>query len=245
MNITWTSQKGLHRRSNSDAAAVGYSQEYLVIVVVDAAEKSINGRLIAGTNDKRKRLAQYWADSCMCELVVTNNYKKEEALVNCLHEKQKGLREHYLHDIASYGVFVLNTKSGEFDWWFTGDCRLGIQTDRSDIKWLSTPHRLENSPLLSNEGAQALENEQDQLTARHTLSKSLNARRFYRPEKVSSLLASGQSIVIATDGYWCEHLIGSTSFDSLEDDASLLTIKPGKRVLKLKTDTPNLLAKYR
>jgi len=253
MNITWTSRQGRVRRANSDAVAIGYKGQYLVAVVVDAAEKQRNGRLLVGINDKGKRLAQYWADSCLCELIATSAFQDEEKLLNCLHEKQKHLRVHYLHDIAVYGVLILDTNTREFDWWFSGDCRLGLKDDadgaesekNSQVNWLSQPHRLENSPLFNTQDKTPAKAEEHQQIARHTLSQSLNARRFIRPEKISSQLSAMQSIVIATDGYWCEHLTLGIAIDSLEDDASVLSIKPGKRQLSLTTDTSNLLVMYR
>ena len=74
MNITWTSRQGRERRSNRDAAAIGYAGSYLVAVVVDAAERVVDGLLITSTNNKGKRLAQYWADSCLCGLIETGAY---------------------------------------------------------------------------------------------------------------------------------------------------------------------------
>ncbi|EPJ48522.1 MAG: hypothetical protein OFPII_05800 [Osedax symbiont Rs1] len=255
MNITWTSRQGQSRRANSDAVAIGYKGQYLVAVVVDAAEKQTKSRLIVGTNEKGQRLAQYWADSCLCELISTSAYLDEANLVSFLHEKQKHLRVHYLHDIAAYGVLVLDTNTTKFDWWFSGDCRLGLKFDKGEtegkgedncqVDWLSTPHRLENSPLFNTQDKTPAKAEEYQQIAKHTLSQSLNARRFMRPEKISSQLLAKQSIVIATDGYWCEHLAQGVAIDSLEDDASLLTIRTGKRQLSLTTDTSNLLVMYR
>lgn len=245
MNITWTSRQGQNRQTNKDAVALGYCQQYLVIVLADAAETTAKVRPMAGMSNPRKPLAQYWADSCMGEIVTQAACNSEETLIELLHNNQKSLRQHYLHEIASYGVLVLDANLQSFTWWFTGDCRLGIQPDQNQITWLGQPHRLENSPLWHRQTALAADDPEIRQAAKHQLTQSLNARRFVRPEKISAQLSPNESIVIATDGYWCEHVFNGVAFTSLEDDASVLTIKPGKRVLNLETDTPNLLVMYR
>lgn len=245
MDITWNSRQGRCRKTNSDAVAIAYSEQYLIVIIVDAAEKNIDRRLVGGRSHKGKRLAQYWADSCLADLISTAAYQDEGTLISLLHTKQKLLREHYLHDVAAYGALVINTHTTKFNWWFTGDCRLGLKPDGGEINWLGTPHRLENSPLIKVGNTSAIKTKANALAAKHILSQSLNARRFARPERLSSKIPAMQSIVIATDGYWCKHLLTATAIKNLEDDASLLTIKPGPQRLKLETDTPNLFVMYR
>lgn len=264
MRISWSSRKGQQRHYNSDAVALGYTGPYLVVVIVDAAERAVEGRLRVGINSQGKRLATYWADSCLAAMLKAHREADqelgtvlitEEPLLALLSQQQKALRLDYLHDIASYGVLILNTETGAMRWWYTGDCRIGLRNQGGVIEWLNVPHRLENSPLLqawqATESAALVMNEQE--AAKHTLTQSLNARRFTRPTLVNAQLpvkamAVGSTpdaaIVLATDGYWCEHLRHGTATAELEDDASVLTLTPGKRSLTLQIDTPNLLITY-
>ncbi|MFT5521410.1 MAG: hypothetical protein ACI9IA_002011 [Enterobacterales bacterium] len=228
MIITWESRKGRDRIANRDAVAIGYSGKYLIVVEIDVAEKVQSGNLIEGIDDNGKRLSEYWAHSCLLEIISTSSYENEKMLFYFLHEKQKRLKRNYLHDIASYGVLVMDTTTLRFNWWFTGDCRLGIQKDQQKIEWLNNPHRLENSPLL---------NVPDFFSP--TLTQCLKARRFFRPERITSEMPSNGSLKIATDGYWNEHIEKGVVFENLEDDASLLTIELGNKKIIQKTDALN------
>ena len=64
MKITWSSRKGMARKLNSDAAALAYVGDYLIAVVVDAAEKPCGNRWLFGMSPEGKRLAAWWADHC-------------------------------------------------------------------------------------------------------------------------------------------------------------------------------------
>lgn len=262
MKIAWTSRKGQQRHYNSDAVALGYAGPYLVAVIVDAAERAVEGRLRVGINSQGKRLATYWADSCVAAMRKAHReagqgtvLTTEEPLLTLLLQQQRALKADYLHDIASYGVLILNTETGDMRWWYTGDCRIGLRDQNGAIEWLNTPHRLESSTLLQAwQGAEAaVLTATEQQAARHTLTQSLNARRFTRPTLVTAQLpvnavteasTPDAAIVLATDGYWCEHLRHGTAMAELDDDASVLTLTPGKRSLSLQTDTPNLLITY-
>jgi len=213
MQITWESQQGSQRQANRDAAAVGISGEYLVAVVADAAERFAGKRRLNGANKAAQGLAQYWANSIVSEIVSNGAYNNEASLLTLLNNKHQRLKEHYLHDLASYGLLILNTETNEFQWWFTGDCCLGLSIDGNTIEWLGTLNRLENFPLLGKKAPSNL------------LTECLKARRYSRPTCIRGKLSAGQSLVIATDGYWCEHLRSGTPLLSLEDDASWLTIK--------------------
>ncbi|WP_299773942.1 hypothetical protein [uncultured Pseudoteredinibacter sp.] len=243
MNITWTSKQGSKRKLNSDAVAIAYVEQYLIAIIVDAAEREFDGRLLIGINDKGKRLAQHWADSCLCDIVSHVAYTDENVLIDILRSAQSQLRKHYLHDIASYGLLILNRDSYQFDWWFTGDCRVGTYQDQCEINWLNTPHRLVNQTFINGQNSHKTEGNasvQNQL-----LTRSLNAKRFSAPEKVSSCLDSTQGLVLATDGYWCEHLFQGGNLDDLEDDASRLMMSQGNMILKNEADTPNLFVCYK
>ena len=254
MKIAWTSRKGQQRHYNSDAVALGYTGPYLVAVIVDAAERAVAGRLRVGINSQGKRLATYWADSCLAAMRKAHRADRgpdtvlttEEPLLTLLSQQQKALKADYLHDIASYGVLILNTTTGELRWWYSGDCRIGLRDQSGAIEWLNTPHRLESSPLLQAwQGTEAaVLTVAEQEAANHTLTQSLNARRFTRPTLITAQWPVDTAIALATDGYWCEHLRHGTAMDELEDDASVLTLTPGKRSLILQTDTPNLLITY-
>ncbi len=245
MKISWKSRKGQARRLNNDAAALAYIDDYLVAVVVDAAEKSQGERLVFGVNPQGKRLAAYWADTCVQTLSAAPEIlATEHGVTRLLAGMQKCLRQYYLFDIASYGVLILHRFSGVADWYYTGDCRLGIDAVSDGLQWQGTPHRIDHF-IRANTNRSASSSAFQQV-ARHTLTRSLNAKRFSQPELMKVRMdqenADSPKLLIATDGHWCECLSRTLP---AEDDASLLTIAYGPQDLKLDTDAPNLFVIYR
>lgn len=111
--------------------------------------------------------------------------------------------------------------SGHFQLLYVGDCQAGIQSNDS-IKWLFTPHRV--NPYL--------------------ITRSLNAKRFLRPEIIEATLKPDAGLLLCSDGYWCEHAEQDIPLAALEDDASLLTITHGKQKLRIQTDAPNVFVTY-
>jgi len=242
MKISWKSRKGQARRLNNDAAALAYIDDYLVAVVVDAAEKSQGKRLVFGLNLQGKRLASYWADTCVQTLSAAPEILgTEHGITRLLAGMQKCLRQYYLFDIASYGVLILHRFSGVADWYYTGDCRLGVESVSDGLQWQGSPHRVDHGIRANtNRGASSSALQQ---AARHTLTRSLNAKRFSQPELIKTRMdKDSQKLLIATDGHWCER--HSRTLPSV-DDASLLMIAYGPKGLKLDTDTPNIFITYR
>lgn len=249
MKITWSSRRGKARKLNSDAAALVYAGDYLIAVVVDAAEKTYANRLLYGVSPEGKRLAVWWADNCAQVLAnVPELLVSEREVVELLVTLQKKLRPFFLHDIASYGVLILHCRSGDADWYYTGDCRLGIESASDGLEWLGTPHRadafFEVNLDTSLEQCDELKQE-----ARHTLTRTLNAKRFSPPDVIKVRLDQNATesirFLVATDGHWCESPDSHPGSDSIVDDASLLTITHGQRMLTLHTDAPNLFITYR
>ena len=251
MDVKWTSRCGNERSQNNDAIALGYKGGFLIAVLVDAAESRVTRRVTSSTPGQKKRLAVFWADSCLKRILQLEGSYSDEAIINMLSDQQKQLRSLYLHDIASYGILILNLETGDVQWLYTGDCRIGLVTYSGEVQWLNRPHRLNEFPLLipQGQGGQDI-NPSARDISEHTLTQCLNARRFTRPDLVTSKIdikdpeLAAASIVIGTDGYWSEHLQEGVEMSKLVDDASYLTIKCGRSALKMQSDSPNLFVIY-
>jgi hypothetical protein len=249
MKITWNSRKGMARKVNSDAAALAYVGDYLIAVVVDAAEKTCGNRLLFGVSSEGKRLAAWWADNCAQTLAnAPELLVSEHEIVRQLAVLQKKLRPYFLHDIASYGVLVLHRRSGAADWYYTGDCRLGIESASGGLEWLGTPHRVDAFLGVNIDASQGKRDELKQ-AARHTLTRTLNVKRFSTPEAIKARFDQDATesirLLVATDGHWCEDPERHIGSAVVSDDASLLTITYGQKMLTLHTDAPNLFITYR
>lgn len=226
MKVEWSSQKGRLRKSNRDAVAIAYKGDFLVVVIADAAEK-----LTCDAGFEGKGLACYWAENCIKAILnVPEALTNVQCLINLLREQHKFLKHHYLHDIASYGILVLNTAAFTGNWYFVGDCLLGSINRQGQAQWLHKPHRV--SECIHLEHSKGRNN---------ILTKSLKARRFALPDILClSSVKTSTALLLATDGYWCELLQQNAEIELLEDDCSVLKIERGPRQLLSKTDAPNL-----
>lgn len=212
MNITWHSHQGQQRRSNNDAAAIGYVQHCLLAIVVDAAEKSHRGQAFA----------RHWANTIIQKAANSEAYTSPELLIALMHQEQKQLRHQYLHDIASYCLLRMELDSGDFQLLNIGDCQAGIQHN-GIVNWLVEPHQVNQ----------------------HLLTRSLNAKRFLRPDIIESTLNANDQLLLCSDGYWYEHLQEGIPEKQLADDASVLNISHGLQHLDMITDANNLFESYR
>jgi hypothetical protein len=212
MNITWRSQRGSQRRANCDAVTIEYTPNYLLVMFVDAAEKS----------PRSQEFSQHWASNIIHQAANLGDHNSPERLMDIMHQQQKQLRHQYLHEITSYCMLSLELKSGCFNLISSGDCQAGVQGS-GPIEWLTTPHRANQN----------------------LLTRSLNSKRFLRPDIIESTLDPGASLILCSDGYWSEHLQKQTPFRQLTDDASVLTLAHGKSNLSTTSDTDNLVVNYR
>tara|TARA_R110000824_G_scaffold207846_1_gene393416 strand:+ start:40104 stop:40802 length:699 start_codon:yes stop_codon:yes gene_type:complete len=225
MQASWFSRQGCKRERNSDAAAVIQFEHTILAVLVDGAEKGPNGA----------ELARHWANVAAQALLQTPNGASSE-MMRRLKEEQQRLRHTFLHDIASYCMIALDLETLEVQLWHCGDCLVGVQRGE-EIRWLTTPHSLVMQPGLS-----PLAGNDEYLARQQRLTRCLNARRFSAPDHRMLTLQPGETLLLATDGYWQEHLEAGTSLMKLCDDASLLSLPIKEKVhfhINQNSDTDN------
>jgi serine/threonine protein phosphatase PrpC len=224
MNITWQSHQGQQRRSNNDGVAIGYVEKCIQQTALASEQRYLLAMVVDAAEKSRRGqvFAQHWANTIIHKATNTPAYTSPELLMELMQQQQKRLRQQYLHDIASYCLLRLELNSGSFQLLNVGDCQAGIQCG-SNIDWLVTPHQINQ----------------------HYLTRSLNAKRFLRPDSIESTLAPNDRLLLCTDGYWHEHLQQKVPAKQLADDASVLTISHGQQCLKMNTDTYNLFVSYR
>lgn len=207
MHACWFSQQGHERVRNSDAAAVGQIDQYLLAVLVDGAEKGPRGA----------ELARHWADTAL--QVLAEAAALPATMVNArLKQEQTKLRCGFLRDIASYCMVSVDLDTLVTQIWHCGDCRVGLRHP-TEARWLTTPHILANQPGLPFTRLPV-----EQQRRQQGLTRSLNAKRFCPPEQQTCSLQQGQALLLSSDGYWQEPLETNTLQYRRRDDASLLTL---------------------
>lgn len=229
MQSSWFSRQGGERIRNSDAATVIQREHTMLAVLVDGAEKGSNGA----------ELARHWANVSAQALSQTPNDASSE-MMRRLREKQKRLRHTFLNEIASYCMVALDLETRKIQLWHCGDCLVGVQHEEK-IRWLTAPHSLAMQPGLSPVGSN-----DEHLARQQRLTRCLNARRFSAPDHCMTTLQPSQTLVLATDGYWQEHLVAGIPLEQLCDDASLLSLPveakyPGRIIQNSDADNLNAL----
>ena len=205
MHLTWKSCQGWQRRTNNDAMAYARKQDVLLCMLVDAAEKS------SGSSS----FARHWAETVIRALSSEPCIGPDAVVLEAIKNEHQHLREHFLHEVASYTLLTLDANSGAARAFYVGDCLIGHGTDTGP-EWWYQPDTLDIAYSGNGE-----EN-------RHILTRSLKARRHTTPQLVTRNVASGDTLILATDGYWAECLSEGGTFGASQDDASCLTLKVGE-----------------
>lgn len=198
----WYSTQGATCSENRDACGIFESETYTFSIVMDAAPRGERG-------------VQF--NACWIAQVLDRmspDLPSIASVLSALHEAQQHLRaERYFAEKASYIAFLLPRDAQEAYAFCCGDCTLGLRSQDGSIEWLTRPHTLINA--LEELGMKV------DASKRHTVTRTLNARRFDEPEvQVISANASG-SWVLATDGYRYRETDGA---NNPKDDCSFLLI---------------------
>ncbi|CNI59452.1 hypothetical protein [Yersinia ruckeri] len=237
MLITWVSRKGLKKLKNNDAVALYENDEIFIAIAVDAAEKN--------NISHESGLAKYWANTviaeCKLRIDSTSMLKIDiNEIVAILREKQKNLRHSYLHETASYAVVFWDKELQVVTTLHCGDCLFGKQKNALSIRWLIKPHNTYQQHLqLLAADCQC----NSHAYSRFTLTRHLNAKRFYTPELNEFPIIDIEKLVLSTDGYWAEHIDECVIWEELEDDASVLMINfSEEKTLDIQSDCENFSA---
>lgn len=221
MQIGWTSHKGKERLSNNDAAALGRKGNYVLAMIVDAAERGDG-----------QGLARHWSRTVI-ELALGESQQLSLAgLAGIMRAEQRRLRQNHLHAIASYCCVLIDLSQQLLHVANVGDCLTGVQLPGASINWLNRPQNLHNQAIWPEDARQIEE-------SRHLLTRSLNAKRFHAPHCLTTNLPRNARLLLCTDGYWHEHLQSDSDLQSSKDDASVLSLENGEPTIELRSDCDN------
>ncbi|WP_454753815.1 hypothetical protein [Cupriavidus necator] len=201
----WTSKKGPSRAENRDAGGLLQNNQMTLAVVVDASERGPHGAMFG----------RLWIKNLFIratDFVEPN----ATALVQAMEHAHAMLRSAYPSEVAAYSALLLRHDLGTGWALGCGDCRVGKADSADSIDWLTPVHTVANmtgAPFTAEHAG---------MPERHTLTRSLKAKRFVSPDVTVVDLSSNQQWVLSTDGYWIEHLMTGTPRDELSDDASCL-----------------------
>ncbi|MEJ4046703.1 hypothetical protein [Erwinia sp. SLM-02] len=115
--------------------------------------------------------------------------------INMTHEK---IKRRFICAKGSFLLLFIDKKTDVQHCFYLGDCRVGQVMDGA-ITWHTQPHSL---PLALG----ALDEQQLCLhSQRHVVFRQLTARRLEKPDYLQLSLNLSLPVVLATDGFWCNH----------------------------------------
>lgn len=231
MRVQWISRQGRRRRSNNDAAAVGFHDGIVIAVLVDAAESR---------HGNGPGLARYWAQQLVTRITAEGQSDHED-LRALLREEQQALRHRYLREKASYCLVRWDRTHNEILALHTGDCQLAIHPVGDDRRPCTGLLSLQN--LQSQYAAMGRDPGQVPTENQHLLTASPNARRFSEPGCYRAVLGENDAIALSTDGYPRHPESGAP--EPGDDDSSLLTVSPGVLLVEQDSDCDNLLVVHK
>lgn len=201
----WYSRQGTTCAENRDACGIFQSAAYTFSVVVDASPRGERG-------------IQF--NTCWITAVLDRmspELPSVASVLAALHEGQKHLRtERFFAEKASYAAFLLPREAKDAYAFCCGDCTLGARFPDGNIEWLTRTHTL--ATALEEQGINA------DASKRHIVTRTLNAKRFQKPEVHVVPATAFGSWILATDGYRYPE---SDDTGHPKDDCSALLIGSG------------------
>lgn len=224
IEIAWRSEQGNLTSDNRDYCGIGLRDESFLAIVLDGSTSKANSGGFA------QAIAQGLIDWFVSSKTVT-----VETVTNRLLEIHDNLSASYRKASASFAIALVENE-GTIWLLHAGDCLAGTNKDLTGTAWQVLPHTLVNvtGGLTVAEIAGT--------PVRHLLTRSFRSWEFMVPDISELCLKKGQTLVLATDGFWAEltheeqeqFLAGKTisaAGHRYEDDCSALILRhvAGKR----------------
>jgi serine/threonine protein phosphatase PrpC len=209
LNVTWTSRRGRAREDNRDAGGLLHSGPITFAVILDASNRGPKGA----------EFGRQWIKHVL-DAVAAVAGTDPTIVLSAMRDAHSLLRSSYPCEVASYSALLLRHDLHKAWAIACGDCRIGSKREPDGtIEWLTPVH------TLANKTGEPFTTEHALSPERHTLTRSLNARRFACPDIIELDINAIQCWLLATDGYWIEHLIAKVAQEKLNDDASCLQLR--------------------
>ena len=219
MRCEWFSRRGQERAENRDVGGICRGEHFTLALIVDASCRGPRGAAFA----------RDWAHGVLSRAVAQTRLGPDE-LVTVMRDSHRAIRTLYPAEMASYLALLLDAERREAWALSCGDCRLGKGL-RANLRWLTPVHDLGSMAVhftgASLDGA-----------SRRTLTRCLRGRRFEPPEVLRIEGLEGPWI-LATDGYWLDHVVEAVQMSRLRDDASYLRLEGGMPGVQCDSDCDN------
>lgn len=212
MDVDCYSQKGSARESNRDFIGLFEFDNGVLVYLLDVStSSSLNCASFI------EQLNGFISERITHELVADSGL-----FLEVFQQIIVDLQQLFKSGVASLITSFISYKSKNVWGYTVGDSRIGIMDDK--ISWVSPVHTGANPFGESFTDAMKL------LPERHILTRSLNMCKKYQPVFFQFDVAEGQSLVIASDGFWAE-LTSKVQFNLLarqqvqtEDDSTVVSI---------------------
>jgi len=188
-----TSTKGLDREENSDITMLFRLENSVLVVMLDISTKH---------PIPIKDFGAALHHEMTIKLAELSDTLSPSLLLQVFNQTRQILREHFKYGSAACLIAFISISKV---WGFTaGDVRLGKVTDaknQSEIppiyNWYTPVHSTANIFA-------AFEEKMKLKPDRHILTRCLRINRSFKPEYFEFDCEQNETLIVATDGFWCE-----------------------------------------
>ncbi len=147
---------------------------------------------------KGGELAQKIAHELIDWFVAANEEMTAQLIIEIMQNIHNSLSRQFPFDSASYVIAFIQDENPILVL-HAGDCLLGqYHVKNNQVGWLTKPHTLANAT--KDMSVVSL----TESPARHRLTRSFRSKEFMVPEVSEIEIQTGDSFVVATDGFWAE-----------------------------------------
>lgn len=187
VEIHWRSERGGQKNGNQDYCGVGLRPEGVLCVVLDGFS----------TKPKSGELVRLVAKDLIDWFMSSDKQVSTDELICQMREIHKERLPILLQASASYLIVLIIHEQPPVIL-YSGDCLMGYLDKKSTIHWQIQPHTLANATCnlpIAELAESALRNK---------LTQSFRANQYMIPNNMSVSAKKGETLVIATDGFWAE-----------------------------------------
>ena len=207
MCVEWSSRRGRSRKENRDAGGIWQTAIATFALVLDVSDRGPHG----------VAFAEYWIGQVLKAVSSAPQPNVNEVIAAMQHVHRQA-RTMYPAEVAAYSGLLLRHDLSEGWALSCGDCRVGKESAPGEIEWITPVH------TLANLAGDVFTLQHATMPARHTLTRTLRARKFAAPDVQPISVSQGDSWILSTDGHWIDHLFLCTPHEDLHDDASFLRL---------------------
>lgn len=184
--VIWESRAGTQTEDNRDCCGIGQRPDSTLCVILDGSTTGQESGEFASS------IARALIDWFVAASEVNN-----ALILDQLRQVHSEQTTRFRQASASFAIAWAD-KAGHVRFYYAGDCLIGNCSGEAEIEWVTRPHTLAN--VLVDLSIEQIATS----SSRHRVTRSLRAKEFMMPETGAIMLMRGDTLILATDGFWAD-----------------------------------------